>query len=45
MLEDPMVDEFLNLLYEKGSSIHPLHEEHLQNEFYENSQEYERESM
>jgi hypothetical protein len=45
MLEDPMVDEFGNFLYEKGSSIHPLHDALLQNESYEKSQEYKRESM
>jgi hypothetical protein len=35
-----MVDEFGHLLYKKGYLIHPLHDELLQKESYENSQEY-----
>ena len=45
MLEDPMVDDFGNFLYEKGSLIFPLHVVILQNESYNKSQEYKRKSM
>ena len=40
MLHDSVVDEFGNLLYENGSSMHPLHDTLIKNKFNGKFQEY-----